>query len=289
MADMPLTKLSETASTVTLGWTPPAGAVGYVLYADGVRKSNSWDPGKNSWKTNKAAEIKIVALGNLAEGVYPNVVPPPAGWPAPPVPPITTVTNAPTLGKNVTSRQDIHDLIVDGCGDTAVLFQGNAGGSTLKRARLLRVANTNAVSWGKHGIYGKAPNLTIEDLVVECSSYCASGISMRFDGATVKRFTVKGAPHAITYYETSAKAGQVLFEDGDCSFTGSTGIWIYPETDYQQTVRQAFTFRRVKMIGQGAFMKVDRFSGSVRLEGCTLNGKPVTKADLPGVPNVTVT
>jgi hypothetical protein len=77
MVNLPLTKLAETASTVTLGWTP-IPCLGYVLYADGVRKSNSWDPLKASWKTNKATEIKVVALGAAAEGVYPPVVVPPA-------------------------------------------------------------------------------------------------------------------------------------------------------------------------------------------------------------------
>src|SRR5262245_47486759 len=77
MTDLPLTKLGETTKTITLGWTPPAGAIGYVLYADGVRKSNSWDPAKSSWKTNKANEIRIVALGVQAEGFYPGHTPPP--------------------------------------------------------------------------------------------------------------------------------------------------------------------------------------------------------------------
>jgi len=74
--DLPLTKLAETATTVTLGWTP-IPCLGYVLYADGVRKSNSWDQSKSSWKTNKATEIRVVALGAAAEGVWPPVIPPP--------------------------------------------------------------------------------------------------------------------------------------------------------------------------------------------------------------------
>lgn len=76
MTDLPLTKLAETTTTITLGWTPVL-CLGYVLYADGVRKSNSWDPNKSSWKTNKATELKVVALGAEAEGLYPPVVPPP--------------------------------------------------------------------------------------------------------------------------------------------------------------------------------------------------------------------
>src|SRR6185295_962015 len=52
-----LTKIAETDTTITLGWTPPANCVGYVLYANGVRKSNSWDGGKKTWR--------------LAKGVWP--------------------------------------------------------------------------------------------------------------------------------------------------------------------------------------------------------------------------
>ena len=85
MTDLPLTKLAETASTITLGWTP-IPCLGYVLYADGVRKSNSWDQAKSSWKTAKAGEIRVVALGAAATGVWPPVAPPPPGtvidcWP----------------------------------------------------------------------------------------------------------------------------------------------------------------------------------------------------------------
>lgn len=66
---LPLHKISETATTVTLGWTP-VPCLGYVLYADGKRKSNSWDQSKSSWKTDKATEIKVVALGMVAEGLF---------------------------------------------------------------------------------------------------------------------------------------------------------------------------------------------------------------------------
>lgn len=71
-----LTKIAETATSITLGWTPPAGCVGYVLYADGIRKSNSWDGSKRQWKTDKAAKLEIEALGSLARGSWPAPAPP---------------------------------------------------------------------------------------------------------------------------------------------------------------------------------------------------------------------
>lgn len=74
MTDLPLTKMSETATTVTIGWEPVA-CVGYVLYVDGERKSNSWDPLKKTWKVSKAKVIQVFALGYVADGVYPSGTP----------------------------------------------------------------------------------------------------------------------------------------------------------------------------------------------------------------------
>lgn len=77
MTDLPLTKIAETATTVTLAWTP-VPCTGYVLYADGVRRSNSWDSGKRTWTTKKADDIRIVALGPEAVGLYPPIILPPS-------------------------------------------------------------------------------------------------------------------------------------------------------------------------------------------------------------------
>jgi hypothetical protein len=72
-----LTKIAETSSTITLGWTPVPGCLGYVLYVDGARKSNSWDPAKSTWKTSKGSVYRVVSLGVAEEGIYPLVTPPP--------------------------------------------------------------------------------------------------------------------------------------------------------------------------------------------------------------------
>lgn len=217
--------------------------------------------------------------------------PPPAvNWPEAPRDPVQQIRNAPGLGLNVTTRRDIEDVSIDGTGDTGVLFQKDAGGSSLVRCRMVNVAAANAVSYGKHAIYGKAPNLTISDVYASCSSYCASGFSMRMTGAVVRRSEVLGAPHALTYYETSTDRGEVLFEDVRGRFRGDTAVWMDAEVDYTQYVVQHFTFRRVAMEGNGAFLKVAgvRWRATVTIEKCLLNGKPVTAADCPGVGGVNI-
>jgi hypothetical protein len=71
-----LHKISETATTITLGWVPPPGAIGYVFYRDGARVSNTWDGTKASIKIEKAAKIEVEAVGSLAKGVWPMPAPP---------------------------------------------------------------------------------------------------------------------------------------------------------------------------------------------------------------------
>ena len=71
MSDMPLTKISETATTITLGWTPPSGCSGYVFYAD-AKRSSTFDGTRSSVKFAKGATTyRVQALGVLAEGTYP--------------------------------------------------------------------------------------------------------------------------------------------------------------------------------------------------------------------------
>lgn len=46
--DLVLSVVAEDASTVTLGWVPPADALGYVFYANDQRVSRTWDAGRRA-------------------------------------------------------------------------------------------------------------------------------------------------------------------------------------------------------------------------------------------------
>lgn len=72
---MTLTKVSETATTITLGWTPPAGVGGYVLYANGVVVSVATARLKDgtlrsSAKFSKDGSPFTVAATCLQSGIY---------------------------------------------------------------------------------------------------------------------------------------------------------------------------------------------------------------------------
>ena len=47
---LPLTVISQTATTITLGWIPVSGAAGYRFLIDGVATSTTMDPNRKSVK-----------------------------------------------------------------------------------------------------------------------------------------------------------------------------------------------------------------------------------------------
>lgn len=72
--NLPLTKISETASKITLGWTPVPGAIGYRFQsAASLKWSHTWDPTRDSVTFSKAAWYKVEALMVGATGDYPSV------------------------------------------------------------------------------------------------------------------------------------------------------------------------------------------------------------------------
>lgn len=88
-----LTKVSEAASTITLGWTPPANVGGYVLYANGqvvsVATANLKDgsPRREAKfsKTDPGPPYEVAATCRQGEvlvlqtGTYPSGSPPVPG------------------------------------------------------------------------------------------------------------------------------------------------------------------------------------------------------------------
>lgn len=72
MAGFALRLLAETATTITLGWDPVPGAVGYRFSsATSTKLSHTWDPLRSSAKFSKAAWYRVEALSVPVSGTYP--------------------------------------------------------------------------------------------------------------------------------------------------------------------------------------------------------------------------
>lgn len=95
---LPLTVVSQSATTFTVSWTPATSAAGYVFKVDGVRVSNTWDGTRSRvtfWKQPGPPhryEVVVVLEGEAGTVTLPQ--PPPAT--TAPAPSTTTSSPVPT-------------------------------------------------------------------------------------------------------------------------------------------------------------------------------------------------
>lgn len=107
--------VSQTSSTLTLGWDPQPG-YGYLFSADGVLRSRTNDASVSTVKFSKqysTFEVAVVVKGAL--GVYPAAPPPP-----PPPPPSGAITQTIVNGSTVSNLNDwraVYDANGDGVED----------------------------------------------------------------------------------------------------------------------------------------------------------------------------
>ena len=73
---MKLVKVSETPTTITLGWDPVPGADGYLFYKDGVRVSKTFDPNRRTVQFSKPGTYRVEAVAYNVIGIG-NYPPPP--------------------------------------------------------------------------------------------------------------------------------------------------------------------------------------------------------------------
>lgn len=102
MQSLPLTVVKETASSLSVRWTPPAGVDGYEFKRDGVRISNTWQPGKSSITFGKPDGLQHIyevdGVTAAPSGVLTRPVPSPT---------TTAVTTTPTTSTVVTTTQPV--------------------------------------------------------------------------------------------------------------------------------------------------------------------------------------
>lgn len=76
---MELRELAKTATTITLGWTPPANIIGYEFILNGKRLSNTWDPTRSqvtfAIPSTPNPVYEVTALAIADQGTYPPPAP----------------------------------------------------------------------------------------------------------------------------------------------------------------------------------------------------------------------
>jgi hypothetical protein len=211
-----LTKLSETSSKITLGWTPVPGAIGYrYVFADGGKIPHTWDPNFRRVASLPACNnifdkarlpVRVEALGVEAAGEYPVSAPPPPPPTGQPIPSSGRITAGGTYSGNYTGGTIVIDTpqpvvisqatITNTSGD---VFRGLGGDFTIKNLTL----DHCRINGGPRRVFDVegAENITVRNCTIEGTT------GMKFSGpmpgaailvTRTRLRNLRGAPDATT-------------------------------------------------------------------------------------------
>lgn len=277
MSDLTLTKLSETVTTVTLGWTPPPACRGYRFEANGKR-SSTLDGTRSSVKFAKPGPYKVEALGTLASGVFPP----------PPVPPpssVETITPA-QFAVLVKPGAVIRDKKVSGAigwsvpdvtlinveFDTVDLNPGADG------AQLLGVTGRAFYVWGVNGwLIGQDSVFDGKGVTADCKLWDKDGVVGRdwtvadstFRNYFVPNIGQPGADHCQAIFVGSSLEGTIVNNRFDNN--GNTAHVFVSTWGYNAYEGKPVTVPSVVVKGNtfgdthGAYFAVNVHSGEIPL------------------------
>jgi hypothetical protein len=234
-------------------------------------------PDKPTMKTPHGWELIDAGMLYLDATIPPPPVDP---WAViPPNGPIVVSKDDPGLGENVQTSEQLHDYSIDGTGDSGVLFQQNAAGSSMSRAKMTRICALPGPGWSTHGFYVAVPDVTLSD--IDCSvtpgPHVGQVFSVRHGGFQLSRARVDGAPHILGFFEEDTTSGDVFAEYVRGSFTDDCAIWL----DSSVSGRN-FVFKDWDVTGTGVAVKVGPgFKGNVSLINFKVNGVLVTYTPPP--------
>ena len=198
-----------------------------------------------------------------------------------------TITNPSGIGVNITqANSQIHDYIVQGGGDSAFICEPGSDGTVIQRCQAFNVAAGNAVTWGKHAVYAKAKNLTVQDFTASGSQYAADGLSVRYSGFLGQRCQLDGFDFALAVFADDPTGPVTWRQIRGSSLNTQTAIWL--DVQDSPTNGYDYTIDDVQLTGPGPlFLRANAavFRGTVTIQGgCTYNGKPVTAQMIQNVP-----
>lgn len=291
-----LTVVSETATTLTVGWTPVVGAAGYEFLLDGTRVSNTWDATRATVKFGKpdAGEhtYSVIVLGKTDEGdlIWPPVTPPPSGWtvaaPGSTGAKVTTINNPAGAGVNIyQAKATITDTIVNGGKDQAFLTQGGqagGAGSTFERIQGNAVGGYSVPSNNKHFFYVKAANVTVLDAAATAATsphQGDGGLSVRYAGFLAQRFTLDGFQLPLCIFADDETKGQIVWRQGKVTNPKNTPVYL----DCDEAAKMVYDvvcdqIDFFSWTGPLFVANTANFAGTLTVTACTLDGKPITAA-----------
>lgn len=289
-----LTVVSETAKTLTLGWTPTPSAIGYEFYVDGRRVSNSWNGALGQVVFGKPDSgehtYQVLAVGQLGEHTLQHPVvtpPPPDGWtvaaPGSTGQKVTTINDPAGAGVNIyQAKATISDTIVNAGQDQAFLTQGGqsgGAGSLFQRIQGNAVGGYSVSGNNKHFFYAKAANVTILDAAATAATtphQGDGGFSVRYAGFLAQRFTLDGFQLPLCVFADDQVKGQVIWRQGKVTNPRNTPVYL----DCDEAAKMVYDIVCDQIdfsdwMGPLFVANTANFAGTLTVNACTLNGKPI--------------
>src|SRR5574338_109631 len=163
--------VSETSSTLTLGWTPVTSGYGYLFSADGNIVSRTYAPSRSTVQFSKSySTYEVAAIVKGATGSYPPAEPPPP--PPPPPPPSNDLIVDGSWTCNKAVNYDLVRVTNHGSGDAARLASGCTG--RIGRLEVSGVINGDAVKI-QNADANAAHDLAIESGYASCARSSTDG------------------------------------------------------------------------------------------------------------------
>jgi len=129
-----------------------------------------------------------------------------------------------TVGINATgSGWLIRSNTIDHTGDSGMLLYGDA--HTVTGNLITNTGTDTGISYGKHGIYLKAPNTRITNNRISHMTG-GSGISARYRNSVIEHNTISDGPGGISWFQYDTTAGTSSWRYNSISATRDFGIYV---------------------------------------------------------------
>jgi parallel beta-helix repeat protein len=118
----------------------------------------------------------------------------------------------------------IENNVIDNAGDSGILLHGS--GHTVVGNTITNTGRNSSISYGKHGVYSRSANVTIQDNVIR--KFQSAGVSVRYRNSAVVGNRISGGAIGISWFQYDTARGNSKFLYNTIDGVTSAGIYVDP-------------------------------------------------------------
>lgn len=133
-----------------------------------------------------------------------------------------------SLGVNAPNANDknwtIKKNTITQIGDSGLLIQGN--NIRIENNVITNVGQNKSITYGKHGVYAKGPNIEVSGNTI--AGFSDSGVSIRYQNDVVTNNLISNGPIGISYFPDSNTGGTSIIAYNRIGNVTAAGIYLDP-------------------------------------------------------------